>query len=49
LLDNWELRFSWNGDLRALQIFKSWAELETGSEEKPEELEAQGMEGVGRN
>ena len=38
-----ELRYEWNGDLRASQVFKTWEELEAlAAEEKRRELEAKG-------
>lgn len=37
-----ELRYEWDGDLRASQVFKSWEELGVASGEKRRELEAKG-------
>jgi len=37
-----ELRYEWNRDLRASQVFKTWAELEQAADEKRRELEAKG-------
>jgi hypothetical protein len=37
-----ELRYEWNGELRASQVFKAWDELEAAAEEKRRELEAKG-------
>jgi hypothetical protein len=41
-----ELRYEWNGDLRASQVFKAWAELEQAADEKRRELEARGLADV---
>ncbi len=35
-----ELRYEWNGELRASRVFKTWEELEAAAEEKRRELEA---------
>ncbi len=40
-----ELRFEWNGDLRASQAFKGWDELEQMASVKRAELEARGCTG----
>jgi hypothetical protein len=37
-----ELRYEWDGDLRASQVFKSWEALEQAAHEKRRELEANG-------
>jgi hypothetical protein len=37
-----ELRYEWNGDLRASQVFKSWDALEQAANEKRHELQANG-------
>jgi hypothetical protein len=37
-----ELRFEWNADLRASQVFKTWGELEAPAADKRRELEAKG-------
>jgi hypothetical protein len=37
-----ELRYEWNGDLRASQMFRTWEELEAAVGEKRGELEARG-------
>ena len=38
-----ELRYEWNGELRASQVFKTWEELEAGS--RGEAARARGEEG----
>ena len=37
-----EIRYEWDGELRASQVFKSWEELEASATEKRRELEARG-------
>jgi hypothetical protein len=37
-----ELRYEWDGDLRASQVFKAWAALEESANEKRRELHANG-------
>jgi hypothetical protein len=37
-----ELRYEWDGDLRASQIFKSWDVLEQAADEKRRELDGRG-------
>jgi hypothetical protein len=37
-----ELRFEWDGKLRASQVFKTWDELEACAGDKRDELESRG-------
>ena len=37
-----ELRYEWNAELRASQVFKSWGALEQAAREKRAKLECRG-------